>query len=191
MLHNNNKAMIVLHEIYGVNEFIKSKCQKFFEEGYDVYCPNLLHRSAFSYEQSAEAYHFFVNQVGFDKYTEIVKLTNRLKGQYEDVFMIGFSVGATLAWRSCEHTLYSGVIACYGSRIRDYIDLNLACPTLAIFAKNDSFDVEKTVNQLQGKLSLEVQIYEANHVFFDRYSETYNEQQAKLAEHQIITFLNR
>lgn len=191
MLHNNSKAMIVLHEIYGVNKFIKSWNQRFFEEGYDVYCPNLLHRSAFSNEESEDAYRFFVSQVGFEVYTDIIELARQLQEKYEEVYITGFSVGATIAWRACEHNIFSGVIACYGSRIRDYIDVNPACPTLVLFAKEDSFDVKTTVSQLQGKENLEIQVYEASHGFLNRDAKAYNEQQAKLAESEIFHFIKQ
>ncbi len=50
-LENSIQAIIVLHEIYGVNEFIKDQCQKFMEAGFDVFCPNMIHKPPFSYDK--------------------------------------------------------------------------------------------------------------------------------------------
>lgn len=38
---DNKSAIIVLHEIYGVNKFIQKQLQKFREAGYDVFCPDV------------------------------------------------------------------------------------------------------------------------------------------------------
>lgn len=135
---NKKQAIILLHEIYGVNDFIKKQCQKYQKMGFDIFCPNLLEHTPFLYEESDEAYNYFIQNVGFDKYTEINNLANSLKKQYNKIFLLGFSAGATIAWRCGENSLYSGIIACYGSRIRDYTDLNPVCPTLLLFAKEDS-----------------------------------------------------
>lgn len=46
-IHKSNIAIVVLHEIYGVNNFIKDVCQKYYKGGYDVFCPELLGEKEF------------------------------------------------------------------------------------------------------------------------------------------------
>ena len=41
-IHNNKNALIVLHEIYGVNNFIEDVCTRYHRLGFDVYRNNLL-----------------------------------------------------------------------------------------------------------------------------------------------------
>lgn len=188
---NKKQAIILLHEIYGVNDFIKKQCQKYQKMGFDIFCPNLLEHTPFLYEESDEAYNYFVQNVGFDKYTEINNLANSLKKQYNKIFLLGFSAGATIAWRCGESSLYSGIIACYGSRIRDYTDLNPVCPTLLLFAKEDSFDVSATVNELQYKKNVSIKVFDASHEFLDPYSEYYNDYERKKAEAVITQFINQ
>jgi len=188
-LRNNKQAIIVLHEIYGVNEFVKEQCRKFRNVGYDVFCPNMIAKPPFSYEESMEAYDFFMKNVGFEAYKKISGFVNQLKSKYDHVFIIGFSVGATLAWRCCENTLCSGIIACYGSRIRDYTDLTPTCPMLLLFAKEDSFDVPALVCQLQEKQHLSIVEFDAAHGFLDVHSKHYHIQQSKRAEESIAYFI--
>ena len=123
-------------------------------------------------------------------YKKISNFVTQLKDKYDNVFIIGFSVGATIAWRCCENPLCSGIAACYGSRIRDYTNLNPACPTLLLFAKEDSFDVHAMVCQLQNKQQLSIMEFDAEHGFLDSYSKHYNLQQAKHSEESITCFLN-
>lgn len=113
-----------------------------------MYSPNLLNKESYSYKQAADAYSYFMNEIGFHVYEQINALVNILKEKYDNIFILGFSVGATIAWRSSENSMCDGVIACYGSRIRDYMDVKPLCQVLLIFAKEDSYNVEKVMKEL-------------------------------------------
>ena len=66
IVNNSDSAIIVLHEIYGINEHIKNVCIGFSAKGYDVICPNLINRrEPFDYESQEEAYNYFMNNIGF------------------------------------------------------------------------------------------------------------------------------
>lgn len=186
----SENAIVLLHEIYGVNQFIKKQYQKFIEAGYDVFCPNMIGRASFSYEESIEAYDFFINNIGFEVYKEVSDFVNELKDKYNNVFIIGFSVGATIAWRCSENSLCSGIVACYGSRIRDYTNINPICPMLLIFANEDSFDVHALACKLQDKQHLSILECDAEHGFLDPYSKRYNDKQSRFAEEAITSFIN-
>lgn len=183
------KAIIVLHEIYGINEFMQEQCQKFKNSGFAVFCPNMIGRPPFSYEKSKEAYDYFMKNVGFEVHKEINILVNTLTEKYDRVFIIGFSAGATIAWRCCENVLCSGIISCYGSRIRDYADLTPASPTLLLFAKEDSFDVNELISKLQSKKRLSMVEFDAKHGFVDPFSNHFNPHQSKRAEKCIARFI--
>ena len=190
ILKSKTKAMIILHEIYGINEFIWEQCKQYRQMGFDVFCPNMLDRNPFPYTESEEAYRYYFQNVGFKQYAEIDAFVHVLKERYDKVFIIGFSVGATVAWRCSENPLCSGIIACYGSRIRDYMNINPACPALLLYAKNDSFDVPATVYQLKNKTNLTIEIFEAAHGFMDSHCISYNESQSKIADTIIERFIS-
>lgn len=94
-----------------------------------------------------------------------------------------------IAWKCCQNSLCSGIVPCYGSRIRDYTDINPICPTL-LFAKEDSFDVHKIVCQLQDRQHLSILEFDAKHGFLDPQSKQYNDKQSKRVEESIIRFIN-
>lgn len=186
----NKQAVIILHEIYGINEFVKRQCRKYQNAGFDVFCPNMLGRPPFSYEESQKAYDYFMKQVGFDVYHEINHLIHQLKETYGKVILIGFSIGATVAWRCCENILCDGIVACYGSRIRDYTNLTPVCPTLLLFATEDSFKVDAVIGQLQKKGELEILRFDAGHGFMDSFSRSFNLEASKSAETSVSRFLS-
>lgn len=192
-LGNNNQAIVILHEIYGINDFIKDQCKQYFKAGFDVFCTDMVHKRNFPYNKPLEAYLYFMNKVGFEISAEINGIINKLKKQYEKVFVLGFSVGATVAWKCCENPLCDGIICCYGSRIRDYTYLNPVCPTLLLFAKYDSFDVDSLIVELENKLNNNFYIvkFAARHGFMDFYSQHYEDKQDNKAQNYIMRFIKK
>lgn len=190
-INNNKKALIVLPEIYGINKFMEDVCFEYHMQGFDVFCPNMLQRTSFLYSEGSKAYQHFINTVGFDFYIKINQMIDQLKLQYKKVFIIGFSVGATIAWRCCENLKCDGIIGCYGSRIRDYLLLQPYCPVLLLFAEQDSFDVNSVIKQLEGKSNVEIYKLKASHGFMDQYSKCFSKEQARISKTHIGDFFIR
>ncbi|TFI47968.1 dienelactone hydrolase family protein, partial [Diaphorobacter sp. DS2] len=54
---NSNSLIIVIHEIYGINQHIKGFCELLTKLNYEVICPNILEREKpFDYSQEEAAY---------------------------------------------------------------------------------------------------------------------------------------
>ena len=151
-----NKAILLIHEIYGVNDHMKFVKQELSKLEADIICPNLLSRDVpYRYEEEDMAYQNFVQNIGIDEGSrQINNMLTQLKQEYEEVGVIGFSVGATISWLCSENNLCDFVIGCYGSRIRDYINRRPVCPTLLIFpAEEQTFNVDSLINSLEQKES--------------------------------------
>ena len=75
------KAIVLLHEIYGVNIHIEHYAKEFIALGYDVYCPNLLQlEQPFLYVEEQQAYAHFMNDIGFEKdFAQVQNLILELK----------------------------------------------------------------------------------------------------------------
>lgn len=190
-ISNNKNAIIVLHEIYGINKFIEDVCFEYHMQGFDIFCPDMLQQTCFLYSEVSDAYQYFMNKIDFDFYIKIEQIIEQLKLQYEKVFIIGFSVGATIAWRCCENLKCDGIICCYGSRIRDFLLLQPRCPVLLLFAEQDSFNVDSVIKNLKGKSNVEIYKLKACHGFMDQYSECFNKEQAQISKVYINEFFLR
>lgn len=79
IINNYQNAIIILHEIYGVNRFIEDICSDYHTQGFDVYCPDMLQGNCFPYSKVSWAYDYFINRKGFDFYKEIEQLLSMLK----------------------------------------------------------------------------------------------------------------
>ncbi len=180
MISNSDIAIIILHEIYGINEHITQVCKQLRKSGYDVICPNILKlNNPFNYSQEDQAYSYFMENIGFSGASNQVKeIIKRIRTKYRKIFLLGFSVGATIAWLcSVDEAKVDGVISYYGSRIRDYIEIEPSCPTLLIMANQEkSTKIHEIIPKVQIKEKVEVHVMFGKHGFADPFSKYYDEE---------------
>jgi dienelactone hydrolase len=182
-------ALVILPEIYGCNAFAVGVQEKYRQMGMAVFCPNLWLRPPFGYSELSSAYAYFQRNIGFQVYRDIDYLLEELQAAYDRVLILGFSVGGTLAWRCSALGHADGVIACYGSRIRDYPEVEPVCPTLLLFAEHDSFPVMALIRQMKGKKCVRTLVLPAEHGFLDAEGPNYCRQQAEEGWRQIEAFM--
>ena len=190
--HYKKPLVILLHEIYGVNEQIKYFFNRFIDEGFDVLAPDLLQKEPFPYEQEEDAYRYFMNQIGFNKsVNKVAQLIQLNRDKYDQVYVVGFSVGATIAWLSSEYKV-DGIVGFYGSRIRDYSEIVPGCPALLYFAiKEKSFDVYDLEKKIRIKSNVSVNVVDAEHGFMNPFIKTYDSQKSTECLRDAIVFLKR
>lgn len=193
MLHiqkDSDTVIIVIHEIYGLNEHMQGFCESLSNQGFDVICPNLLDREApFDYSQEDVAYRHFMENVGFTGALHKIKdILSDVKDEYQKIFILGFSAGATVAWLCSEDECVDGMVGYYGSRIRNYVELTPQCPTLLFFPQEESaFNVDELISALEIK-NIEVQKFNGKHGFSDPYSSKYHVESAQNAFSKMMKF---
>jgi len=187
----SDSAIIILHEIYGINPHIASVCHTYFSKGYDVYFPNLLGLdNPFLYSQQEEAYAYFNQNQGFKRCDQVNQLIDKIRSSYKSIILIGFSIGATLAWICSKTGLCDGIICYYGSRIRDYPGIIPKCPTLLLLASQEkSFDPANSVIAFKNTNTVSFNILNGSHGFCDPFSQSFHPESAKIAEKLVQTFL--
>ncbi|QWH00266.1 dienelactone hydrolase family protein [Bacillus mycoides] len=187
-------ALVVVHEIYGVNDHMHHVIDHFTTSILDVFCPNLLQlQNAFHYSDEEKAYQHFMNHIGFDNGKEqIEEFITCLSNSYTHIGLIGFSVGATISWLCNNNPRIDFIIGCYGSRIRDYVHIKPTCATLLIFPEQEaSFSVSSLMKALQQQSNplLEIKQLHGEHGFLNPYTEKYNKQSTKQVYNIIDSFL--
>jgi len=166
-------------------------CHSLSENGFDVICPNLLiQEEPFTYLQEEIAYQNFMENIGFTDASDIIKgIVLECKDTYKKVYIIGFSVGATIAWLCSEIDCLDGIVGYYGSRIRNYLKINPLCPTMLFFPeKEHSFNVDELVLCLKEK-RVEIHKFNGQHGFSDPYSPKYNMNSEHEAFNRMVDFL--
>ncbi|WP_100488316.1 dienelactone hydrolase family protein [Sporolactobacillus pectinivorans] len=196
-IRNRRKLVILIHEIYGVNEQMHLFAQWLDHLGTDVVCPDLLSKEEpFKEFLEEEAYQYFMNHVGFEKGSiAINRIIHQFQNKYDDIYLIGFSVGATIAWiYSAQSRSLKGVICFYGSRIRDYDQLDPKCPVTLFLAHDEkSFSVDDFIIKLKDRNyeNVDLHLLEAKHGFANPFSEQFDDQVYQQALAQVKSMLKQ
>ncbi|VUZ25951.1 Uncharacterised protein [Acetobacterium wieringae] len=187
------RAVIIIPEIYGMNQYIHDWAEFFRVQDYDIFCVDLSpEERVYQYAQSNEAYQAFVENNSFERYREIATDIEELKKFYNKIIVFGSSVGATIAWRLTENPYCDGMIGFYGSRIRDYLDVSPVCPCLLIFSEQEaSFEVRSIIPRLKQKETVDTFVLSGCHGFADRYGDYYCEQSGNKGLDMVKSFLRK
>lgn len=192
--HNNSSTVVVvLHEIYGVNDHMKQVCERLSEIGYDVMCPDLLGiAQPYGYEHEDIAYKNFMNMGFMQAANNTRSILSQLRNTYRTVFVIGYSVGATVAWLcGAESGLVDALVCYYGSRIRDYLHREPQCPSLLLFpVRETSFNVNELIAKLREIVNVDIRKYEGLHGFADPHNTNYFESASKQSFDDTTRFLS-
>lgn len=193
LTYNNNSdtLIIVLHEIYGVNKHVINVCETLSKHHYDSIAPNLLKENVvFDYDQADLAYHNFMDNVGFENaMKQITQILCNVRPHYKRIYVLGYSIGAALAWLCSQTNLCDLVIGFYGSRIRDNLAVIPSCPTLLFFpTEEESFNVDELIVKLSCLDNVKVEKMQGKHCFADKFSKNYNRESSLKAIREVLLF---
>lgn len=175
-------AILLLQEIFGVNEHIRSVAERFAREGYVVLAPDLFHRSAPNYEAGyvdfapsiALAMKYPAEQSEADVRAGIAFLSS-LEGVRSDrIASLGFCMGGRLSFVANGIAKLACAVSFYGNIAPDklpYAETHSG-PMMLIWAGKDSHisheSSRMTVETLRklGKAYVSVEFSQQNHGFF-------------------------
>ncbi|MFW6325092.1 MAG: dienelactone hydrolase family protein [Desulfovibrionales bacterium] len=152
-VHMENKNcfhVLVITDIFGRTKAIDSLADAFSSQGRPcrVIDPYTGERPDFPSEQ--EAYVGFLSRTGHSRYSGRVK--REIEATRDDCVVVGFSAGASCAWKALEGISSGRVrhfIGFYPGRIRKHLTVRPSCPATLIFPKmEDHFDVHAVILEL-------------------------------------------
>lgn len=202
---NNWPVVIVVQEIFGINEHIQDVCRRFAHQGYFAVAVNLFQR-----------------QGNPESYTDIAQLVKELAAQVPDdqvmadldasvewaanqsadarrVAIAGFCWGGRIAWLYAAHNPYcKAASAWYGRLVKGHGAIHvrhpialvndLYGPVLGLYGARDTSIPLEDVHRMQEKLSQgnqaakasRINVYDdAGHAFFADYRPSYRASDAK------------
>jgi len=129
-----------------------------------------------AFNNEAEAYSYFVNTVGLERYGSI--LLNTLETLKKPTSLIGFSVGASAVWSlspNNERNIVKQSYCFYGSQIRNSTETQPCYQTNLVFPQSEQhFDVNELIDQLTNKPKVSISQVEYLHGFMNRHSSNFN-----------------
>lgn len=185
-------GLVLIQEIFGVTDHIRSLCDQYATDGYEVLAPAVFDREAPGFE---------IDYTGFDQGVKLARevhpfdLTladtqtciDALAGTAGDggpVFVVGYCYGGSVAWFAA--TRMTGVAAAsgyYGGMIADAADEEPKVPVILHFGRLDAHIPMDDVETIAAKEwpNATVYTYDADHGFNSDRRQQYDEPSAKLA----------
>lgn len=200
-------AIIVIQEIFGVNQGIRRKADDWAEAGYLALAPDMFWRFAPGYdvdpdvpEQMADAFEvrkqFDLGKAAGD--VEAVIRAARAAIGGGKVGIVGFCMGGSVAYLAATRTDVDASVGYYGGQIAQYLDeaATIARPLMLHFAGDDAHitpDVVATVRAaLDGKDAAEIFDYPGvGHGFADTFGQRRADAEARQADARTAAFFAR
>jgi carboxymethylenebutenolidase len=190
-------GMVVIQEIFGVNQHIRAVCDRLAGEGYAAVAPALFDRSQKNFEsgytpdEMAEARKHVANPNWDAMLRDTDAAIKDLKSA-GPVGIIGFCLGGSVAFLSaCRLGGLSAAIGYYGGQIVRFADEKPKCPTQLHFGETDAAIPMTDVEKIKAaRPDVEVHIYkEAGHGFHCDERGSFHKASADIAWKRSMDFL--
>jgi carboxymethylenebutenolidase len=195
-------SVVVIHEIFGVHEYIQDVCRRFAKAGYVAIAPYLYFRQGdvTGIKDFNEIREKVVSKVSWDQMMKDLDSTVRFleskKSDPKRVAVTGFCWGGTATWMYAAHNpKLKAAVAWYGRltgeatpnqpKFPHDIAHDLKVPVLGLYGGKDKgipqTDIDKMKEKLKAsKAKTEIIVYpDADHGFHADYRPMYNEAAAK------------
>lgn len=207
-------AVIVIQEIWGLNDHIKDVAGRFAGEGYVALAPDIYSREGTPATQTLEALRPFMMAIPESRIIQDLKAAVAfLKGMpsvsRDRIGVVGFCIGGCWARLLACHEPALGACADFYGRIR-YPELSpakprhpveyvptLACPFLGLFAGDDPVIPPDHVKELEQTLARHGKIFQIHvyagvpHAFFNDTRDSYRPEAARDAWARTLAFFGR
>lgn len=194
---NEGKAVVLIHEWWGLNDHVKDIAERYAKEGFIAIAPDLYRGKVLTDPQDAsKAMHDLQIEDGLDTIANAVTAAKEKYG-ISHFGITGYCMGGTFALRAaCELDAFSAAAPFYGDIPEENILAMLKTPTVFISGTRDAWITTEKVSTMEDissrhNLPLESVKYDADHAFFnDTRPEVYDKTSATSAW-EVVTGLFR
>lgn len=199
-------GLIVIQEIFGVNQVMRDICEKYARKGYIAACPDLFWRqepgiqltdqTQADWNRALELFNGFDTDAGVKDLDATLKAVRNMDGCTGKAGNIGFCLGGQLSYLMAARTDVDCAVSYYGVGIENLLDEadKIKNPLILHIAEEDKFvspdAQEKIKDRLLGVNNVTIYSYPGvNHAFARPGGEHYNEDAAQLAGERTAAFL--
>ena len=201
-------GIVLVQEIFGVNQHIRNVADQYAADGYVVLAPDLFWRDGARIELGYD-------DAGWKRAVELMNATDFAKAQAdiaatvktlraldavgdEKVASIGYCFGGRLSYHTAANGLVDAAVCYYGGGIQNGLDRadQIKVPLLMHFGEEDSHipldAVEKIAERFENNDNVEIVVYpEAEHGFNCSHRDSYNQRAAAEAHGNTLIFLGQ
>lgn len=202
----NGHAIVMLQELFGVNEALRDSANMMGEEGYLVAVPDLFWRMqprvdlGYDKEETKAAFSYSER---FDERSAVKDIAASVRGiratapAITSIHLLGFCMGGRLAVLATRDRNVASAISLYGVGIERHLDVltRADCPLQLHFAGKDRWvprSAVAAIEQASRGRDIEIHAYpEASHGFFPRKRPGYDAAAACAAWERVRAFMQR
>jgi len=201
-------AVVVLHEVFGVNADMRETCAELAAAGYIAVCPELFWRqergvdlsvtAAPDWEKGIKLYQAFDLDAGVRDVKATVAAARQLPDCSGKVGVMGYCLGGLLTYLTMARGSVDAGVAWHGGRTEEFLSesSNVRAPLLMHLAEADEFIPMQAQQQIKAALAnkpqVEIYSYPGCWHAFARHGGThYNADAARIANARTTEFLQR
>lgn len=192
-------GLVLVQEVFGVNEHMRSVADRYAKDGFLAVAPALFDRIErgveLKYEssdmQKAMALRKKLNTDDLLKDTAAAAGYARTEtGKKTGV--IGYCLGGSIAWLAACRLKIDAAVGYYGGYIAQHASEQPKCPVMLHFGKKDDHIPLESVEKIQrAHPEMPVFLYDAGHGFNNDAKSSYEAESAKLARERSLSFLKK
>ena len=193
---NAKGGLVILQEIFGMTEQLKSVTRTWAADGYDTILPAMYDRikpNAVVSFDDMEGAQGLMKQFDADSVVKDIRAAVSTVDNGKGVSLLGFCWGGGAAARMASILDLKGAISYYGTRLADNAMNGANCATLFHFGKTDQHSPPDVIDGVKQNIpDAECFVYDAGHAFAnDARPVYYVEDATMLARARSLEFLNR
>ena len=182
-------AVVVIHEIFGVNDYMQAVLDRLAGLGYVALCPDLFWRidPDHAIDQDEAGLGQAMERMGSFDFAEATRDCDAALGYLSrrpevtgQVAVLGFCLGGTLAYATAISSEPDAVLSYYGSGVAGLLEQAGAidCPLLFHFGTDDAYipadDVDRIEARFADRDDVELRRYPAGHAFDNSFSDLFH-----------------
>jgi carboxymethylenebutenolidase len=192
-------GLVVVQEIFGVNQHIRSVADRFAHEGFLAIAPAIFDRVQKNVDRGFDGESMqkgmgIALKLNMDETVKDVDAALQYAGKEtgRPAGVVGYCFGGTIAWLSATRLAPAAAVAYYGGQIAKFADETPKCPVMLHFGKHDDHIPEAEVAKVQAAHpEVDIYWYAAGHAFNNDMRSSYNEEAAREAMARTLAFLNK
>jgi carboxymethylenebutenolidase len=201
-------AVVVLHEVFGVNADIRATCDELAAQYFLALAPDLFWRqepgvdlgvrSESDWKRGLELYQAYDRDAGARDIKDAVATAAELPGSTGRVAVLGYCLGGLMAFLTAARYKVDAAVAYHGGDTEKYLDEadSLAAPLLMHLAEEDEFISKAAQKAIRSALAdkPDATIYSypgQNHAFSRHNGAHYDAGAAALANARTVAFMKR
>lgn len=200
--NENAPVILLIQEIFGVNDAMQAACHAFAEMGYHAICPDLFHAlgdkiniTDKSEAEWKEAFGYYQKFDVLEGVKDIQKTIDFARQNAPKVGAVGYCLGGTLAYLTAAQTDIDASVGYYGIDIQNQFEQakSIKNPLILHIAGKDEYVPEEAqaqmINYFKDSTLVTTYLYEgADHAFARMGGVTFHEASAEAANKRTADF---